>query len=114
MKLFDLIGKKDITSQATTPDETIKLLQRQNRILTTNLERNLMISHALWEIVKLQCGLGDEDILRKVSEIDLRDGQLDGKNQGTATNCPNCKQSISTRNPACPYCGQILDDSVFS
>ena len=113
MKLFDFIGMKDFASQAATPEEETKLLHRQNQILKTNLQRSLMVSQALWEIVRFQCGLTDEDILRKISEIDLRDGQLDGKNQGTAINCPGCKQSISTRNQACPYCGQIINESSF-
>jgi len=44
----------------------------------------------------------------------LRDGVLDGKNEGTPTICPGCGQRISTRNPACPYCGHVIDDSIFN
>jgi len=118
MKLFDFMGKAGFDAgaieKAYNPETKLKLLEQQNRILKANLERSLMISHALWEIVRFQCGLTDEDILRKVSQIDLRDGIIDGKNEGTAVICPGCGQRISTRNPACPYCGGILDKSIFS
>ena len=118
MKLFDFMGKRDFGAEAakkaTDAETMVKLLQRQNRVLKANLERSFMISHALWEIVRFQCGLTDEDILRKVSEIDLRDGVLDGKNEGTPTICPGCGQRVSTRNPACPYCGGVIDESIFN
>lgn len=118
MKMFDFMGKRDFDAEAakkaTDTETTVKLLRRQNRILKANLERSFMISHALWEIVRFQCGLTDEDILRKVSEIDLRDGVLDGKNEGTPTICPGCGQRVSTRNPACPYCGHVIDESIFN
>ena len=118
MKMFDFMGKQDfdagVIDKAYNPETKITLLHRQNRILKANLERSFMISHALWEIVRFQCGLTDEDILRKVSEIDLRDGVLDGKNEGTPTICPGCGQRVSTRNPTCPYCGHVIDESIFN
>ncbi len=118
MKLFDFFHAEDFKAPpggwATDTDERLAILSRQNRVLKNNLERSLMISHALWEIVCFQCGLTDEDILRKISEIDLRDGVLDGKNQGTPTTCTGCGQRVSTRNPACPYCGHVIDSAAFN
>jgi hypothetical protein len=54
------------------------------------------------------------DLHKKLYEIDMRDGVLDGKNQRKAQKCPECQHMVSTRHPACIYCGKVMDDSVFS
>ena len=117
MKLFDFFGGKEFAAPeggwATDAEERIAILSRQNRALKSNMERSLMISHALWEIVRFQCGLTDEDILRKISEIDMRDGVLDGKNHGVPTTCAGCGQRVSTRNAVCPYCGHVIDSAAL-
>jgi len=83
------------------------------RILEANLAKMLMINEALWEILRDKQGLTDEDLNQKLYEIDMRDGVLDGKNQRSVSECPSCHRKVSPRHPACIYCGQIINDSVF-
>jgi len=39
----------------------------------------LMVVEALWEIVKTEHEYDDSELMRRVAEIDLRDGKLDGR-----------------------------------
>ena len=89
-------------------------LQREIRVLKANLAKSMMICEVLWEIVRDRHGLTEDDLHKKLYEVDMRDGTLDGKNQRNAVECPNCGRKVSARHPACLYCGQVIDDSVFT
>jgi hypothetical protein len=93
-------------SKIRSDDSEIKHLQ-------ATIAKVLMINEALWEIVRDQHGLTDEDLHNKIHEVDMRDGQADGKNQRKATKCPNCEHMVSSRHPACLYCGHVMDSSIF-
>ena len=87
----------------------------QLRMLEANLAKAMLINEALWELIRDQHRLTDDDLNQKLYDIDMRDGQLDGKNQRSeVTECPNCRRKVSPRHPACIYCGQVIDQSVFS
>jgi len=121
MGLFSLAGAVIAQSQAVDAaaggaaraESKTTVLQRQAKILEANLAKLLMICEALWELLRDTGGLTDEQLHKKLYEIDMRDGVLDGKNQRKALECPNCRHMVSPRHPACLYCGQIIDDSVF-
>ena len=74
----------------------------------------MLICESLWELLAEKTNLTLDDLHQKLYEVDMRDGVLDGKNQRQATECPNCRHMVSSRHPACLYCGQVIDDSVFN
>ena len=83
--------------------------------LEATVAKVLMINEALWEIIRDKHGLTDDDLHKKLHEVDMRDGLADGKNQRKATKCPQCGHMVSSRHPACLYCGQVMEEaSVFS
>ncbi len=88
--------------------------ERQVRLLEANLAKTMMICEALWEILADEHGWTIEHLHKKLYEVDMRDGVLDGKNQRSIVKCPNCGRTVSGRHPACLYCGQIIDNSVFT
>lgn len=89
-------------------------LETTVEILKCDIERLLMISEALWTILKQKNGLQDEDLTKVISEIDLRDGKLDGKvAPDTARKCPNCGQILGKRRPFCYYCGKPIELQPF-
>jgi hypothetical protein len=87
---------------------------RRVSVLEANLAKAMLISETLWEFIKENHGLTDEQLRKKVCEVDMRDGTLDGKNQRKAVECPNCRHMVSARHPACVYCGQVIDETIFS
>lgn len=88
--------------------------QARVRYLEANLSRTFLICEALWELLRDRAKFTDEDLNNKLYEIDMRDGQLDGKNQRQVVECPKCNRKVSPRHQACIYCGEIIDDSVFT
>ncbi|MBW8017515.1 MAG: hypothetical protein FVQ82_15155 [Planctomycetes bacterium] len=102
-------------SQAASRAESkATAVECQVKALRADLARSLMISEALWELLRDRAKLTEEDLHKKLYEIDMRDGVLDGKNQRKAQKCPDCEHMVSSRHPACIYCGKVMDDSVFS
>ena len=100
-------------SEAARAQNRVSSLGAQIKALEANLAKALMINEALWELMRDKMNLTEEDLNDKLYEIDMRDGQLDGKNQRSASACPNCQRTVSPRHPACIYCGTIIDQSVF-
>ena len=74
--------------------------------LRREVNRLLMINEALWEIIRDREGLKDEDLIRKIDEIDLRDGVLNGRRaKKPPADCSNCGRTLPKRQPMCIYCG---------
>ena len=84
------------------------------QILEANLAKALLISEALWEVLKQELKVTEKQLCKKMHEVDMRDGSADGKNQRKAVECPNCGHMVSPRHPGCLYCGHIIDNSLFS
>ncbi len=87
---------------------------RRLRVLEANLAKTLMICETLWELLRDEHGWSEDTLHKKLYEVDMRDGVLDGKNQRKAVECPDCGHTVSSRHPACIYCGRVIDMSVFN
>lgn len=64
--------------------------------------------HALWELLSVGKGLTQADLERKIEEIDLRDGKLDGKLSLNIQVCSDCGHKLRPRFSYCFYCGAAL------
>jgi hypothetical protein len=76
-------------------------LERRTEALT-------LACQALWEILQDELNLSDAAILKKMQEVDLRDGSLDGRLTVDVTACPTCKRSNKASRTNCIYCGESL------
>jgi hypothetical protein len=110
---YESAGARTAMHDSVEAKSKVRQAKEQLRVLEANLAKVLMINEALWEILRDKLGLTDEDLNGKLYEIDMRDGVLDGKNQRSISECPSCHRKVSPRHPACIYCGQIINDSVF-
>lgn len=84
--------------------------------LRNEVERLLMITEALWTFLKQQHGYSDEDLIKQIAEIDIRDGKLDGKvapHMEQTPLCPKCQRPIGRKRPNCLYCGAALVRDPF-
>lgn len=99
--------------EATSAKHSANRVETELKTVQANLAKTLLICESLWELLAEKTNLTIDDLHKKLYEVDMRDGVLDGKNQRQAVECPNCKHMISPRHQACLYCGQIIDASVF-
>jgi len=81
--------------------------QTQARHIEDRLDRLTLICQALWELLKERGELSEDDLAAKVREIDLRDGQADGKISRQIKRCPKCDRVMSPRHQKCLYCGAV-------
>lgn len=78
------------------------------------MDRLSLVCMALWELLKERTNLTEEDLLNRVRDIDLRDGQLDGKLKKGIKRCPKCDRVMSPRHAKCLYCGaEDLEATAF-
>ena len=79
-----------------------------------DIERLLMVTEALWRIVKQKHGMADRDLERLVEAIDLEDGVRDGKvRRVQADSCDNCQKTITRHRTSCLYCGEPIAVDIF-
>lgn len=77
---------------------TVEDLRRQ-------MERLSLACQAMWELLRECSDLTEEDIEKKVLEIDGRDGCVDGKIGVQALDCPSCGRKTSSKRGSCVICG---------
>lgn len=82
-------------------EDAVELTQR----LSARVDRLTLINMALWSLMKERTGLTEEDLAKRIQEIDLADGQLDGKIRTQIKNCPHCQRTLSQKHNRCLFCG---------
>jgi len=101
-------------ARATSPaGEVIGAVQQRQAERAANLVRELeqrlekltLVSMAVWSLVQEKTDLTEDDLLARVREIDLMDGQEDGKAKKQLAKCPDCGRTMSPRHNRCLYCG---------
>jgi hypothetical protein len=79
------------------------------------IERLLMITEALWRVVKQKHSLQDSDLDRLVEAIDLEDGFLDGRVRSSNPDaCTSCQKTVTRNRTHCLYCGTPVEAGVFA
>ncbi|MBL8520161.1 MAG: hypothetical protein JNK75_05765 [Betaproteobacteria bacterium] len=113
MDLFDLYQQKRIWDAEAKADNAgrdaahaSERVATEVRRLEAKIDGLALICEALWELLRERTQLTDDDIRKKMQEIDLRDGVADGKITSVATECRKCQRKTFTRNPVCMYCGE--------
>ncbi|MEI7833829.1 MAG: hypothetical protein WCJ56_11620 [bacterium] len=83
-------------------------LQRDINYYEQAIDRMTLLNMAMWSILKEKLGVTDEELLKRVEEIDLSDGRLDGKVHVQVSTCPQCNRQMSCKHQRCLYCGYTI------
>ena len=84
-------------------------------LLKHDVERLLLISEALWTLLKRERGYTDDVLTELITKIDLGDGKLDGRGvKNPPLQCPYCNRANLPNRPLCIYCGRPLNANPFS
>ena len=63
----------------------------------------------LFELLQESTGHTEERLAAKILEIDMRDGQADGRMSPIPKRCPKCEAMMSPRFGRCLFCGQASE-----
>lgn len=82
--------------------------------LQGEVERLLLITEALWRILKEKHGLDENELVKQITMIDLEDGKLDGRKPATPPKpCPKCQRVLAKNRPRCLFCGEPIAADPF-
>ena len=82
--------------------------------LQGEVERLLLITEALWRILKEKHGLEENELVKQITLIDLEDGKLDGRKPTAAPKpCPKCNRMLARNRPRCLFCGEPIAADPF-
>ena len=90
------------------------VVRRSMGEIEARLHRTLLAVEAMWTLLRDKLGVTEVELIDRIHEIDLSDGQLDGKVRRGAVSCPKCSRTISPRFPRCMYCGQPVMHDPFA
>jgi hypothetical protein len=83
------------------------------RELEQKLEKLNLICASMWELLKEKTELTEQDLVKKIIEVDREDGKIDGKKARKAILCKKCDRPISTTLKKCLFCGtEYPEDEV--
>ena len=109
------LRKSNSENSITSGDPAqMRELQTELEFTKGHIERMLMISEALWSILKEKHGYTDEELYRRVADIDLKDGKLDGRVKPKPPNsCSHCDRKLTKNRMVCLYCGYPVQLDLF-
>ena len=87
-------------SEAKAEDAKEAVEQLEERV-----NRLTLINMALWSLLKEITNLTEEDLVKRVEEIDLQDGYIDGRTRPKIASCDQCGQTLSQKHQRCLHCG---------
>ncbi|MBS3734466.1 MAG: hypothetical protein KGY99_06015 [Phycisphaerae bacterium] len=111
---WDLRQASQAQAAASRATHAGRRAQSDVRLLEERLDKLMLVNMALWDLIKDKTGLTDEELAAKVEQLDLADGEADGKVSRELTRCGRCGRAISPRHSRCMYCGtERPDQTVF-
>ena len=106
--LWEMYQQKQIASANSTADHAVGKadglageLQRINR----HLDRLTLACHSMWELIRDNTQLTEADLEDKILEVDMRDGQADGKMATQIIKCHACGSRTNSKRSICVMCG---------
>jgi hypothetical protein len=83
--------------------------------LENKIDRLTLICQSMWSLIQDKTDLTEEDLVKRVTDIDLKDGKLDGKYTNPIVKCKKCDAAISHQFRKCLFCGEeCVEGGAFS
>ena len=101
------LGQLDAKLDAVRDGASRDVLARDaNKRLEEKVESLALVTQALFELLQESTGVSEAKLRAKITEIDLRDGQADGRMTPRAKKCPKCDAMMSPKFGRCLFCGE--------
>jgi len=100
--------------QASSARTTVRTLRDDVVRLNRQCDKSMLICEALWKLLQDKLGVEEDEFLKLITQIDLTDGQLDGRVRRPPAVCPACERTNPQRMTNCMYCGHEMEVDPFA
>lgn len=103
---------RSMQSKQNRHEDVLMRLEDKIDTMQRSLDKQTLITMALWELLKQKTALTDAELMAEVERIDLLDGKADGRYTPPAQDepksfvCEKCGRSVSRVHMRCFYCGE--------
>ena len=90
--------------------DTQLVLEKITHTLDDRVNRLALICEAMWQLIKEQTELNEEDLRKRIAKIELQDGRVAGRFNRTVSRelpqiCPECGARLARKFNHCQFCG---------
>jgi len=108
MSVFFHLSQHTVATETRAAKDDVAQLRAQIEEQQRQIDSLTLASQAMWELLRGAAQLADADLMEKMQEVDLRDGEADGKITSTIVGCPKCGRRSRSARRQCVYCGETL------
>ncbi len=103
------------SAEATAAQSAARTAQTNVELLTHDIDRLLLITEAMWTLMKQQHGYAEDVLIKLIEEIDSRKAIVNGMNvKDPPQACPNCGRPNAAKRLFCIYCGKPIAGNPFA
>lgn len=115
MMVGGAISSNFASAEAVAAQNTAREARTNVELLGHDVDRLLLITEALWTLMKQERGCADEVLTKLIEEIDRRKSIVDGVAiKDPPQTCPNCGRPNSAKRLFCIYCGKPIEGNPFA
>jgi hypothetical protein len=108
LNIFQELQLNELRAKQSDSDLSLKKTGLDLDDIARQLRKMALVNQALYELLKERLDISDEDLRRKIREIDLRDGTADGKLDASSLRCPKCRGAVTAGAFFCLTCGATV------
>ena len=83
--------------------------------LEARVDKLSLVCQAMWSLIQDSTDLTEQDLAKRVTDLDMLDGRLDGRIGRGVIKCSECGSAICQKFNKCLFCGKAAGDaSTFS
>jgi hypothetical protein len=82
--------------------------------LEDKVDKLTLVCQAMFELLHETSGISEDQLKKKIVEIDGRDGEVDGRITPKLNKCPACDAAISPQFGRCLFCGYKDDTGTIT
>ncbi|MFZ0828034.1 MAG: zinc ribbon domain-containing protein [Verrucomicrobiia bacterium] len=103
------------SATATAAESAAREAQTNVDLLTHDIDRLLLITEAMWMLMKKEHGYADEVLTNLIEEIEKRKVIVDGMAvKAPPQTCPSCGKINLAKRLFCIYCGKPILTNPFA
>lgn len=106
--IFQEIQLNDLRKRQTDVESAARGARFDRESVERRLAKLELVCQGLYELLREKGGMTDEELRRKVREIDARDGSSDLQMTPAPVKCPRCGGATTAGALSCPQCGATI------